>query len=171
MLVPICVQPICIILLLWHNYYVPLQQWRNWCQPPLPTVRRSSNSNGDAPVLDSCHQPSICLHFPAPIGPPNRSRLSILTHQSIFNQNTKWCETYLPPQDIFEPTHLAKPYETVPSFLNIWPATPNPFRTDTPSQSLLDSPIIPQQIICPSKPFLNRNAKPSPVIQSRHSSS
>ena len=51
MLVTICVQSICIILLLQHKYSAPLQHWRNWCQPPLTTARRLSIANGDAPVL------------------------------------------------------------------------------------------------------------------------
>ena len=43
-------QSICIILILQHKYSAPLQHWRNWCQPPLPTARRLSIANGDAPV-------------------------------------------------------------------------------------------------------------------------
>ena len=50
------------------------------------------------------------------------------------------------------------------------PAPPTHFLTDTPIQSLWDSLIIPQQINCPSKPFSSRHTKPSPVIQSHHSS-
>ena len=34
MLVPISVQPICIILLLWHKHSAPLHHRLNWCQPP-----------------------------------------------------------------------------------------------------------------------------------------
>ena len=37
-------------LLLKHRYSAPLQNQRNWCQPPLPTARRPSRANGGAPV-------------------------------------------------------------------------------------------------------------------------
>ena len=50
------------------------------------------------------------------------------------------------------------------------PAPPTHSLTDTPIQSLWDSLIIPQQINCTSKPFSSWHTKPSPVIQSRHSS-
>ena len=50
MLVPIFVQPICITLLLWHNYSAPLKHRCNWCQPPLPANRRPLRANGGAPI-------------------------------------------------------------------------------------------------------------------------
>ena len=49
-LVPICVQYICIIFLLRNKYFAPLQHRHNWCHPPLTTSRRPSRANGDAPV-------------------------------------------------------------------------------------------------------------------------
>ena len=51
MLFRICVQPIFIILLIWHNYSAPLQQRCNWCQPPLTAARRPSRFNGGDPIL------------------------------------------------------------------------------------------------------------------------
>ena len=50
MLVPICVQSICIILMLQQKYYAPLQHQLNWCQPPLPTSYHPSRANDGAPV-------------------------------------------------------------------------------------------------------------------------
>ena len=54
----------------------------------------------------------------------------------------------------------------------MWALLTNPshFLTYTPSQSLWDSPVIPQYITFPSKPFLNWYAKSIPVRQSFHNS-
>ena len=103
---------------------------------------------------------------------------------SHFNQHAKWCEPYLTLQAIFEPTRKSKPCEkssviphqiTYPSkpFSNRH-AKPRPvsqsrhFSTDyLPLQAIFkpthqapwSSPVIPHQITCPSKPFLNRHDK------------
>ena len=67
----------------------------------------------------------------------------------------------LPLQAIFKPTRQV-----------LWslPAPPSHFRTDTPSQALWDSPVIPQQITWPSKPFSNQYSKTIFVKQSHRSS-
>ena len=58
-LFPICGKSICIILLLRQKYSAPLYNQRNWCQPPLPTARRPSRSNGGTPVP----APMVALPF------------------------------------------------------------------------------------------------------------
>ena len=59
-LVPICVQSIFIIFLLRQKHSASLQHQRNWCQPPLPTARRPSISNGGAPPVPV---PTVALPF------------------------------------------------------------------------------------------------------------
>ena len=48
--VRICVNSICIILLLRHKYSASLRYRRNWCQQPLPISLRLPRANGSAPV-------------------------------------------------------------------------------------------------------------------------
>ena len=134
MLVPICVNPVCVIFLLWQKYSAPLQHRLNWYQPPLLAARRPSRANGGAPVLAALHQLSPARTALSLLGPPNQSILPSL-----------------PLQAIFKPT---------PQVLCALTAPPNHFWTDTtcqakPIQSLWGSPVIPQQITCPSN--LNTN--------------
>ena len=80
-----------------------------------------------------------------PLGPLDQSSLPSLLLKAIFKR-THWVMWTLPD-------------------------TPSYFRNNTPIQALWDSPIIPQQITCPSKPFSNQHAKPIPVRHPRPSSS
>ena len=117
-----------------------IQQWRSHSGRPPSTV--------DPPALPCPHR----FH-------PTDQDCQAWPSKPIFNQQAKCCEPYLPLQAIFELTRQAKRCDPVPSFLNILPAPPSHFRTNIPRQALSASPVSPQHIICPSKPYLNRRTK------------
>ena len=157
MLVPIFVQPISIILLLWHKYSAPLQQQHNWCQPFLP-VARPSIANCGAPVPATHPQPLIRPHCPFPIISNWTIKPSKPAPPSYFLTNT--------PSDVSLTCH-SKPFSNQQ-------AKPSPVRQSCNSstdylllqaileltrQALWANPLIPHQITCPFMPFLNQNSK------------
>ena len=84
-----------------------------------------------------------------------------------------WASPFITQQIIFpsKPFFIqhAKLRDPVTSLFIRLPAPPSQFWTGTPSQALWASTLIPHQVTCPSKPFLNLHI--SAVSQSRHSSS
>ena len=141
MLVPICVQPICVIFIIGHKYSVPLQHQRNWCQPTLPAARRPPRFNGGATVPVAYNQPSIRTNCPVSIGstqptkPANPdplyhfltntpSSVSLICPSKPFSnrhanpipvRHSRHSSTdYLSLQAILEPTHQSKSCDTVP---------------------------------------------------------
>ena len=162
-------QPIYFIFLLWHKYSAPLQHRRNWFQSKITASCRPSRANGGAPIPVAFPQPSIHPHWPVPIGSNRPIKPANNSPQSYFLTNTPSSVSLTCPSKPFS-NRQVNTCETVPSFLNILPSLPRHFQTDTPSQSLWDSPVIPYQLTCLSKPFSNQHSNPSAVSQSCHSS-
>ena len=101
---------------------------------------------------------------------PSKTFLNRHTNSIPVRQSHHYSTDYLPIKTIFEPTNQSNPCETVLSFPNRLPIHPSHFLTHIPNQALWDIPVIPHQIIFPSKPFSNRHANPKDVIQSCRSS-
>ena len=130
---------------------------------PLPAACLPSRANGSAPVPPACPQPSICLHFPVPIGstrpikpakpvPPKHSWTntpSAVIQSRLFHQIT--C-----PSKPFYNRH-AKRCDPVLSFLIRLPTPPIHFRTYTPI-AVIQSHLF-HNITCLSKPLFNLHAK------------
>ena len=164
MLILICVQSICIILLLWHKYSAPLQHQLNWCQPPIPVACRPSRANVGAPVLAARPQLLIRLHYPVPMGstrlitpvktaPPSHIWTNTPSTVSLTCHFKPFSDQHANPSPVSQSCHSSTDYLPPPSH----------FRTDTPSQYLWDSPVVPQHITFPFNLFLNQHAKPIPV--------
>ena len=126
------------------------------------------------PATASCRPPPLKSQWwlsrsgrrPSTINPPalpctHRFHLTdqACPSKTFFNQHAKCCEPYLPFQVIFEPTCQAKHCDPVLSFLKILPSPQSHFWSNTPSQSMCASTVIPQHITGPYKWSLNQHAK------------
>ena len=156
MLVMICVQPICIFLLLWKKYSVPLQHRRNWCQTLHPTARRPSRVNGGTPILAARPQPTIRTQWPVPIWSTLHIKPAKPASPSHFLTNTP------SPVSLDCPS---KPFTNRHATISAVRHSRNSSTDYLPLQAILEpkcqalwtSPIIPHQITCPTKLFFNQH--------------
>ena len=162
MLALICVQSICIILMLWHKYSAPLQHRRNWCQPPLPTARRPSRSNSGSPVLTPAN---VGPSRPPP--PHQRPIQSICTIRPVAKQPAHKIHFLLAKKTQYQynPANTIQPIQSRLSSQYDQADTIQPIRSRQSTRYYPDNPCNTTQPILPSHILLWRappnNTKPN----------